>query len=109
MLHKVTDFLQMAAPGETLTEYVATKWYRAPELLVGDRQYGPKVDIWAMGCIFAELVRVLKNIIICNLVLEQKFYCKIESSKILRIINSRVDLGFKQNSVLPKGLQKTLE
>ena len=62
----------MAAPGETLTEYVATKWYRAPELLVGDRQYGPKVDIWAMGCIFAELVRVLKNIIICNLVLEQK-------------------------------------
>ena len=67
----------MAAPGETLTEYVATKWYRAPELLVGDRQYGPKVDIWAMGCIFAELVRVLKNIIVCNLVLEQKFFYKI--------------------------------
>ncbi len=47
------------APGETLTEYVATKWYRAPELLVGDRQYGPKVDVWATGCIFAELVKVL--------------------------------------------------
>ena len=41
-----------------MTEYVATKWYRAPELLVGDRQYGPKVDVWAVGCIFAELIRV---------------------------------------------------
>jgi serine/threonine protein kinase len=53
-----------SAPGETLTEYVATKWYRAPELLVGDRQYGPKVDVWATGCIFAELVRVSFNHVI---------------------------------------------
>ena len=32
-----------------LTEYVATRWYRAPELLVGDTQYGPPVDVWAIG------------------------------------------------------------
>jgi len=49
-----------SGPGETLTEYVATKWYRAPELLVGDRLYGPKVDVWGVGCIFAELLRVKK-------------------------------------------------
>ena len=34
---------------------VATRWYRAPELLVGDRQYGTAVDVWAIGCVFCEL------------------------------------------------------
>jgi serine/threonine protein kinase len=37
---------------------IGRRWYRAPELLVGDTQYGPKVDIWALGCVFAELIRV---------------------------------------------------
>ena len=36
-------------PGENYTDYVATRWYRAPELLVGDTQYGPPVDVWAIG------------------------------------------------------------
>ncbi|XP_037772655.1 cyclin-dependent kinase-like 1 [Penaeus monodon] len=44
-------------PGENYTDYVATRWYRAPELLVGDTQYGPPVDVWAIGCVMAELVR----------------------------------------------------
>ncbi len=47
-----------ADPGEAFTDYVATRWYRAPELLVGDTQYGHKVDVWALGCVFAELIRV---------------------------------------------------
>jgi cyclin-dependent kinase-like len=34
------------------------RWYRAPELLVGDTQYGPKVDVWAVGCVFAEMIKV---------------------------------------------------
>jgi cyclin-dependent kinase-like len=37
------------------TDYVSTRWYRAPELLVGDANYNKEVDIWAIGCIFAEL------------------------------------------------------
>lgn len=37
------------------TDYVATRWYRAPELLAGDTAYGPGVDIWAVGCMLAEL------------------------------------------------------
>jgi len=45
-----------AGPGDEYTDYVATRWYRAPELLVGDTQYGPPVDIWAIGCVFAELL-----------------------------------------------------
>lgn len=45
----------LTGPGDEYTDYVATRWYRAPELLVGDTQYGPPVDIWAIGCVFAEL------------------------------------------------------
>ncbi|EFJ40468.1 hypothetical protein VOLCADRAFT_69465, partial [Volvox carteri f. nagariensis] len=39
---------------EDLTSYVVTRWYRAPEVLVGDR-YGPACDIWSLGCTVAEL------------------------------------------------------
>lgn len=42
-------------PNENFTEYVATRWYRAPELLVGDTQYGTAVDVWAIGCVICEL------------------------------------------------------
>ncbi len=38
------------------TDYVSTRWYRAPELLVGDAQYGKAVDIWSIGCILAEMI-----------------------------------------------------
>lgn len=37
------------------TDYVSTRWYRAPELLVGDAAYSSSVDVWAIGCIFAEI------------------------------------------------------
>ncbi|XP_061379039.1 cyclin-dependent kinase-like 1 [Danaus plexippus] len=46
----------LAAPGEPYTEYVATRWYRAPELLVAEHRYGAEVDIWAIGCLFAEML-----------------------------------------------------
>lgn len=35
---------------------VVTRWYRAPELLYGTRSYGVGIDIWAVGCIIAELL-----------------------------------------------------
>ena len=38
-----------------MSDYVATRWYRAPELLVGDRGYGPGVDVWAVGCMAVEM------------------------------------------------------
>ena len=40
---------------QNLTEYVSTRWYRAPELLVS-HHYGPEIDVWAIGCIFVELM-----------------------------------------------------
>jgi cell division cycle 2-like protein len=42
-----------AAP---LTQLVVTLWYRAPELLLGTTVYGREVDMWSVGCVFAELV-----------------------------------------------------
>lgn len=48
--------LLAAGPGGEYTDYVATRWYRSPELLVGDTQYGPPVDVWAIGCVFVELL-----------------------------------------------------
>lgn len=41
---------------EFMTEYVVSRWYRAPELLLGSYNYGPSVDMWSVGCIFAELL-----------------------------------------------------
>lgn len=46
-----------AAGGEgDLTSYVVTRWYRAPELLCGAGMYDAAVDIWAVGCILAEIL-----------------------------------------------------
>lgn len=39
-----------------LTNRVITLWYRPPELLLGTTRYGPAVDMWSVGCIFAELL-----------------------------------------------------
>jgi len=41
---------------QVLTEYVVTRWYRAPELLVENETYGPAIDIWSVGCILAEFL-----------------------------------------------------
>ena len=40
-----------------MTDYVETRYYRAPELLLGLKTYTQAVDIWSVGCIFAEIVR----------------------------------------------------
>mmetsp|Transcript_33707 Transcript_33707/g.38324 ORF Transcript_33707/g.38324 Transcript_33707/m.38324 type:complete len:358 (-) Transcript_33707:459-1532(-) len=39
-----------------LTDYVATRWYRAPEILLGSTQYTKGVDMWSLGCILGELL-----------------------------------------------------
>merc|ERR1719238_588035 len=40
---------------ENLTEYVVTRWYRAPEVLLARSKYGPPVDVWSVGCILHEM------------------------------------------------------
>uniref|UniRef100_A0A2K5NLL1 cyclin-dependent kinase n=1 Tax=Cercocebus atys TaxID=9531 RepID=A0A2K5NLL1_CERAT len=44
------------SPSRAYTHQVVTRWYRAPELLFGARMYGVSVDMWAVGCILAELL-----------------------------------------------------
>lgn len=39
-----------------LTEYVATRWYRAPEIMLSLAQYSKAIDIWSIGCILAEMI-----------------------------------------------------
>lgn len=39
-----------------LTDYVATRWYRAPEILLGSTRYTKGVDMWSVGCILGELI-----------------------------------------------------
>jgi mitogen-activated protein kinase 15 len=39
-----------------LTDYVATRWYRAPEILLGSTKYGKPVDMWSVGCILGEML-----------------------------------------------------
>ncbi|TFK32778.1 kinase-like domain-containing protein [Crucibulum laeve] len=39
-----------------LTEYVATRWYRAPEIMLAFRRYNTAIDVWSIGCILAELL-----------------------------------------------------
>jgi mitogen-activated protein kinase 15 len=60
---KVADFglarsLDTKEPDQTpiLTDYVATRWYRAPEILLGSNKYTKGVDMWSLGCILAELL-----------------------------------------------------
>lgn len=38
------------------SDYVSTRWYRAPELLVSHASYNSGIDVWAVGCIFVELL-----------------------------------------------------
>jgi mitogen-activated protein kinase 15 len=39
-----------------MTEYVATRWYRAPEIVLGSNRYSKAVDMWSVGCILGELL-----------------------------------------------------
>uniref|UniRef100_A0A3Q0RIN6 Cyclin-dependent kinase-like 2 n=1 Tax=Amphilophus citrinellus TaxID=61819 RepID=A0A3Q0RIN6_AMPCI len=58
---KLCDFgfartVALTTEGGVYTDYVATRWYRAPELLVGDIKYSKPVDVWALGCVLLEML-----------------------------------------------------
>ncbi|KAL0232938.1 hypothetical protein GEMRC1_011685 [Eukaryota sp. GEM-RC1] len=55
---KIADFGLARAFGIPIKSYsheVVTLWYRSPELLLGSTRYGPSIDMWSIGCIFAEI------------------------------------------------------
>ncbi|XP_075705567.1 mitogen-activated protein kinase 15 isoform X2 [Rhinoderma darwinii] len=48
--------IQEDSGNPALTEYVATRWYRAPEILLASQRYTKGVDMWSVGCILAEML-----------------------------------------------------
>ncbi|KAJ3293550.1 Mitogen-activated protein kinase [Borealophlyctis nickersoniae] len=57
---KICDFGLARGLSDTnagfMTEYVATRWYRAPEIMLSFKSYTKAIDMWSVGCIFAELL-----------------------------------------------------
>mmetsp|Transcript_10970 Transcript_10970/g.16563 ORF Transcript_10970/g.16563 Transcript_10970/m.16563 type:complete len:382 (-) Transcript_10970:124-1269(-) len=59
---KLCDFglcrsvVEAEASGRILTDYVATRWYRSPEILTGSTKYTKGVDMWSFGCILGEMI-----------------------------------------------------
>ena len=47
----------------SLTDYVASRWYRAPEILLGSLDYGTAIDIWSLGCIFGRFFSFSRNVV----------------------------------------------
>ena len=46
---------------KALTKHVVTRWYRAPEVILMNDYYSYSIDIWSVGCIFAELLSMMKE------------------------------------------------
>ncbi|KAE8712351.1 Mitogen-activated protein kinase 6 [Hibiscus syriacus] len=55
---KICDFglARVNCESDFMTEYVVTRWYRAPELLLNSSDYTAAIDVWSVGCIFMELL-----------------------------------------------------
>ncbi|KAL5963600.1 Cyclin-dependent kinase-like 1 [Taenia solium] len=115
---KLCDFgfaRTLTGPDDRYTDYVATRWYRAPELLVGDTQYGPPVDIWAIGCVVAEMLTgsplwpgrsdLDQLFQIINTLGKCKF--RVQFMSTAGSLNSPIDVG-KQNCNLPFFIPKKM-
>lgn len=55
LARSMTD-LELGGEQFVMTDYVATRWYRAPEILLGSTTYGFGVDMWGLGCILGEIL-----------------------------------------------------
>jgi mitogen-activated protein kinase 1/3 len=55
------ETVNMLKPTKKLTSHVVTRWYRAPEVILMEGDYNAGIDMWAVGCIFGELLALLKG------------------------------------------------
>ncbi|CAN7062155.1 hypothetical protein Bca4012_095698 [Brassica carinata] len=53
---KICDFGLARVASDAMTEYVGTRWYRAPELLLNSSAYTSAIDVWSVGCIFFQML-----------------------------------------------------
>ncbi len=52
---QIIDFGLSRCESDEMTGYVATRWYRAPELILNEMKYTKAMDLWSVGCILAEM------------------------------------------------------
>jgi mitogen-activated protein kinase 7 len=108
--------------GSIMTQYVSTRWYRAPELLFSLLDYDTKVDLWSAGCVFAELIMRRQlfpgrdalmqiKMIVCYLGTPDKEVMERVTSDTVRICiekcGPRVALSWQ--TILPKATQKAAD
>lgn len=87
---KIGDFglaREYGSPLKRYTSIVVTLWYRAPELLLGQKEYSTAIDLWSCGCVFAELMTM-----------KPLFPGKSEIDQINRIFK---ELGTPSNKIWP--------
>ncbi|CAG0921033.1 unnamed protein product [Notodromas monacha] len=87
---KVGDFglaREYGSPLKAYTSVVVTLWYRAPELLLGAKEYSTPIDVWSVGCVFGEL-----------LLMEPLFPGKSEIDQLNKIFK---DLGTPNERIWP--------
>jgi serine/threonine protein kinase len=55
---KIADFglSKGFEPDKKLSQYVVTRWYRPPEIMLGCKKYDAAIDVWGAGCIFGQLL-----------------------------------------------------
>jgi cell division cycle 2-like protein len=70
---------EYGSPLKAYTSIVVTLWYRAPELLLGVKEYSTPIDVWSVGCIFGEL-----------LTLDAIFQGKFEADQINKIFKVNI-------------------
>jgi serine/threonine protein kinase len=82
------DFTTLNRQTAAMTDYVATRWYRAPEVILTWEKYTKAIDMWSVGCIFAELMG------------RQPIFPGVDSSNQIQLI---VDvLGYPKQEVIDK-------
>ena len=55
------EIKRLAETNRKLTQHVITRWYRAPEVMLAEGEYGTAVDVWGAGCILGELLAMVKG------------------------------------------------
>ncbi|VDM71987.1 unnamed protein product [Strongylus vulgaris] len=103
-------------------QYVATRWYRAPELLFSMIDYDTKVDMWSAGCIFAEMIMRRQIFPGKDGVSQVKmivYYLGTPEERVMQQITSDIVLGWIEScgkkeplpwqAILPKATPEALE
>jgi len=106
---KILDFGLARQTDEEMTGYVATRWYRAPEIMLSWMHYTNRVDIWSVGCIMAELftrkplfpgndhIDQLKKIMELAGTPDQEFMNKIVSDDARTFIREKIQISVRQD------------